>query len=103
MIIKVIIYNYNLDNGNQMVYNNSHNIVRGKCKMTRSELIKIICQKNDISLSELARKIGQTPQNFNKKLLRNTVSDEELFEIFKKMNIDYKQTVRFADGSDLFF
>ncbi|MDY5991488.1 MAG: XRE family transcriptional regulator, partial [Oscillospiraceae bacterium] len=34
--------------------------------MTRSELIKIICQKNNISLSELARRIGQTPQNFNK-------------------------------------
>ena len=71
--------------------------------MTRSELIKIICQKNNISISELARRIGQTPQNFNKKILRNTVSDEELFVIFEKLNVDYKQTVRFLDGSVLSF
>ncbi len=67
--------------------------------MTRSELIKIICQKNNISLSELARKIGQTPQNFNKKILRNTVTDEELSEIFQKLNIVYEQRVRFEDGA----
>lgn len=67
--------------------------------MTRSELIKIICQKNNISLSELARKIGQTPQNFNKKILRNTVSDEELTEIFLALNVVYEQRIKFADGT----
>ena len=30
-------------------------------------------------------------------------SDEELFEIFKKMNVDYEQTVRFLDGFVLSF
>lgn len=69
--------------------------------MTRSELIKIICEKNNISLSELARRIGQTPQNFNKKILRNTVSDEELVEIFKMQNIIYEQRIRFPDNTIL--
>ena len=69
--------------------------------MTRSELIKIICQKNNISLSELARRIGQTPQNFNKKILRNTVSDEELVEIFKMQNIIYEQRIKFPDNTIL--
>ena len=69
--------------------------------MTRSELIKIICEKNNISLSELARRIGQTPQNFNKKILRNTVSDEELVEIFKMQNIIYEQRIKFPDNTIL--
>ena len=69
--------------------------------MTRAELIKMICQKNNISISELARRIGQTPQNFNKKILRNTVSDEELFEIFEKLNVVYEQKIKFADNTML--
>jgi len=32
----------------------------------------------NISVSELARRIGQTPQNFNKKLQRETVTLDEL-------------------------
>ena len=67
--------------------------------MTRSELIKILCQKNNISLSELARRIGQTPQNFNKKLLQNTVSDEELTEILVELKVLYEQKFEFSDGS----
>lgn len=63
--------------------------------MTKSELIKIICQKNNISLSELARKIGQTPQNFNKKMLRNTVTDEELSRILLELNVVYEQKMFF--------
>ena len=69
--------------------------------MTSSELIKIICEKYNISLSELVRRIGQTPQNFNKKILRNTVSDEELVEIFKMQNIIYEQRIKFPDNTIL--
>ncbi len=69
--------------------------------MTRSELIKIACQKNNISLSELARKIGQTPQNFNKKILRNTVSDEEISKILLVLNVSCEQKFKFSDGSSI--
>lgn len=69
--------------------------------MTRSELIKTICEKNNISLSELARKIGQTPQNFNKKILRNTVSDDELFMILLEMQVVYEQKIKFPDGTSI--
>ena len=69
--------------------------------MTRSELIKIICQKNNISLSELARRIGQTPQNFNKKILRNMISDDELSKILLVLNIEYEQKIRFSDGTSI--
>lgn len=39
-----------------------------------SDMIKELCNKKNISVSELARRIGQTPQNFGKKLKRDTVT-----------------------------
>ena len=36
--------------------------------MTTSELIKQICAGQNVSISELARRIGQSRQNLNKKL-----------------------------------
>lgn len=36
--------------------------------MKTYNIIKELCNKNNISLSELARRIGQIPQNFDKKL-----------------------------------
>jgi transcriptional regulator with XRE-family HTH domain len=42
--------------------------------MTTAEMIKELCEQMNISVSELARRIGQTPQNFNKKLKRETVT-----------------------------
>jgi len=49
--------------------------------MTTSDMVKELCVKLNISISELSRRIGQTPQNFNKKLKRNTVTVEELIEM----------------------
>ena len=45
--------------------------------MKTSDMIKELCNKKNISVSELARRIGQTPQNFGKKLKRDTVTLEE--------------------------
>lgn len=100
-IYKSVTAPYSLDNNNQMVYNIIHKYILGRNTMTRSELIKIICQKNNISLSELARRIGQTPQNFNKKILRNTISDDELSKILLVLNIEYEQKIRFSDGTSI--
>lgn len=36
--------------------------------MTTSDMIRELCEKKNINLAELARQIGQTPQNFGKKL-----------------------------------
>lgn len=47
--------------------------------MTTSEQIRVLCVRSGVSLSELARRINQTPQNFSVKLKRNTVTQDELF------------------------
>lgn len=47
--------------------------------MTISEQIKVLCVRSNISVAELARRVGTTPQNFNAKLKREsfTVADLE--------------------------
>ena len=41
--------------------------------MTTSDMIRELCDRMNISLAELCRRIGQTPQYFNKKLQRGVV------------------------------
>ena len=47
--------------------------------MTVNEQIKILCIRNGISLAELSRKIGITPQSMNGKMKREkfTINDLE--------------------------
>ena len=59
--------------------------------MTTSDMIRELCEKKNISLAELARRIGQSPQNFNKKLKRGTVSFEEMMEIAGTLGVRYEQ------------
>lgn len=66
--------------------------------MTTAEQIKVLCLRSNISVSELARQIGQTPQNFNAKLKRNTVSQNELDEICKVLDVEHKQYFELPNG-----
>lgn len=59
--------------------------------MTTSDMIRELCEKMNISISELARRIGQSPQNFNKKLQRETVKAEEMMEIANVLGIVFEQ------------
>lgn len=59
--------------------------------MTTSDMIRQLCEEMNISISALARKIGQSPQNFNKKLRRETVSFTEMLEIADALGIRYEQ------------
>ena len=52
----------------------------------------------DISISVLARKIGLSPQNFNKKLQRETVTFVEMIKIASVLGITYEQKFILADG-----
>ena len=49
--------------------------------MTISEQIKVLCVRSDISVAELARRIGTTPQNFNGKMKRESFTIAELEDI----------------------
>ena len=66
--------------------------------MTTSDMIRELCEKKNISLAKLARRIGQSPQNFNKKLKRDTVTFEELKQIADVMGVTFEQSFIFPDG-----
>ena len=57
--------------------------------MTISEQIKVLCVRQKISLAELARRLGTTPQNFNAKLKREGFC--------WMMETQYKKVIYMAD------
>ena len=69
--------------------------------MKTSDMIKELCNKKNISISELARRIDQTPQNFGKKMKRETVSFEEMMAIDEELDVRYEQAFIFPDGSKI--
>lgn len=69
--------------------------------MTTSDMIRQLCEKMNISQAELCRRIGQTPQNFNKKLRRGTVSFEEMMAIAEALGVGYEQAFVLSDGSKI--
>lgn len=66
--------------------------------MHTSDLIKALCKEKGISISELARRIGQSPQNFNKKLQRESVSTDELMDIGNVLGIRFEQSFILENG-----
>lgn len=69
--------------------------------MITSDMIRALCEKKNISIAELSRRIGQTPQNFNKKLKRGTVSSEEMMAIADAMGVGYEQAFVLEDGEKI--
>lgn len=69
--------------------------------MTTSDMIRQLCEKMNISQAELCRRIGQTPQNFNKKLKRGTVSFEEMVAIAEALGVGYEQAFILPNGSKI--
>lgn len=66
--------------------------------MTTPEQIRVLCVRKGVSLSELARRINQTPQNFNAKLKRNTLTPDELNQIAKIFDCKYEHYFVLANG-----
>lgn len=69
--------------------------------MTTADMIKALCEQMNISVSELARRIGQTPQNFSKKLKRETVTLDELKAIADVLNVKFEQAFILTDGNEI--
>ena len=70
--------------------------------MTTSDMIRELCDRMNISLAELCRRIGQTPQNFNKKLQRGTVSVEEMTVIADILSVKFEQSFTLTNGYKIY-
>lgn len=69
--------------------------------MTTSDQIKILCIRMGISVAKLSRQIGQTPQNFNAKLKRGTITEKELIKIADTLGITYEQSFTLFNGEKI--
>lgn len=66
-----------------------------------SDMIRQLCEQMNISISELARRLGQSPQNFGKKLKRETITLEELKRIADVLDIKFEQAFILPDGNEI--
>lgn len=66
--------------------------------MTTSDMVRRLSKENHVSLSELARRVGQSPQNFSKKLQRETLTLDELNLIGQALGVSFEQCFVFPNG-----
>ena len=69
--------------------------------MKISDMILQLCEQMNISVFELARRLGQSPQNFGKKLKRETITLEELKAIADVMDVKFEQTFILPVGNEV--
>ena len=66
--------------------------------MTIDEQIKILCVRSHISVAELARRLGQSPQNFNAKMKRQSFSISELEKIAAALDCTFERAFILPNG-----
>lgn len=66
--------------------------------MSVSEQIKILCVKLNMSVSELARMCGTSPQAFSQKMKREGFTPAELKEVAEKAGCKYETAFVLPDG-----
>ena len=69
--------------------------------MTISEQIKVLCVRCKVSEAELARRLGTSPQNFNSKMKRESFTIEDLDEIARVLEVDFKRTFVLSNGDEV--
>ena len=73
----------------------------GGSRMKTSDMIRKLCEQMNISVSELARRLGQSPQNFGKKLKRETITLEELKTIADVMEVKFEQAFILPNDNEI--
>lgn len=69
--------------------------------MNVSEQIKILCIRSNISVSELARRVGTSPQNFNAKLKRETFTVSDLEKIAEVVDCTFERSFVLGNGDKI--
>ena len=90
----------NIDKLNENIYNIRDEIYLD-ANMSISEQIKVLCVRSNISMAELARRIGLSPQSFSAKMKRESftiaeldvIADAVLFHLIWVNNTDRKSFI----------
>ncbi|KMY31718.1 hypothetical protein ACZ11_05815 [Lysinibacillus xylanilyticus] len=70
-------------------------------RLTTSEKIKIILGRKDMTVKDLAEKLGTTRQNLHNKMTRNNFSESDLEKISEALEIDYEISFLMKDGEKI--
>lgn len=68
---------------------------------TISEQIKVLCIRSNISVAELARRLGKSPQSFNSKLKRESFTVKDLEEIATATGTEFKRNYILPSGEEI--
>ena len=63
--------------------------------------IRLACTLAGISVSELARRIGTSPQNLNQRLKVGRFSTDELEKIAKALGAEFRLEFKFPNGNSI--
>ena len=69
--------------------------------MTISEQIKVLCVRSNISVAELARRMGTTPQNFNSKMKRESFTVSDLEYLAETVGCSFERHFVLPDGEKI--
>ena len=69
--------------------------------MSISEQIKVLCVRNNISLAELARRIGISPQSLSGKMRRESFTISELNEIAEAVGATFVRNFVLYNGDKI--
>ena len=75
-------------------------LVRGVI-VTISEQIKVLCVRSNISLAELARRMGTTPQNFSSKMKRESFTIADLEVIADAVGASFSRKFVLYNGEEV--
>ena len=68
---------------------------------TISEQIRVLCVRSNISVAELARRLGKSPQNFNSKLKRESFTIKDLEEIAEATGTSFRRNYILPNGEEI--
>ena len=68
---------------------------------TISEQIRVLCVRSNISVAELTRRLGKSPQNFNSKLKRESFTIKDLEEIAEATGTSFRRNYILPNGEEI--
>lgn len=69
--------------------------------MTASEQIRVLCARLNISIAELARRMGQSPQSLNGKLRRESFTISDLEKVAEATGSSFSRKFIFPNGEEI--
>ena len=66
--------------------------------MSISEEIKVLCVRCNVSVAELARRLGKSPQSFNAKMKRESFTIVELEAIADVLGVKFVRKFELCNG-----